>query len=163
MKNEIVTACYQLITAGINGTVQGIMVALLVAGGLRLMGRTNAATRHAVWFATLLLLALIIPANLLHEHLESAHSSTVVQEADSSAPDPISAEATHAAATPQDGGYSAEAPPQNLTYHPGHSGEELYAILGLVCRDDQNTGSEAPARLSVLEAVDAAVVNQAEA
>ena len=90
MKNEIVTACYQLVTAGINGTIQGIMVALLVAGGLRLMGRTNAATRHAVWFATLLLLALIIPANLLREYLESAHGSTVVQEAESSVPDSIS-------------------------------------------------------------------------
>ena len=65
MKNEILTPCYQLVAAAVNGTYQGILIAVLVAAGLRMFGRTNAATRYAVWFGTLLLLALIIPAHCL--------------------------------------------------------------------------------------------------
>jgi beta-lactamase regulating signal transducer with metallopeptidase domain len=65
MKSEILTTCYQLVAAGINGTYQGILIAILVGLGLRMFQRTNAATRYAVWFGTLLLLALIIPAQCL--------------------------------------------------------------------------------------------------
>jgi len=65
MKNEILTACYQLVAAAVNGTYQGILITVLVAASLRMLRRTNAATRSAVWFGTLLLLALIIPAHCL--------------------------------------------------------------------------------------------------
>src|SRR5215475_4345401 len=65
MKNEILTACYQLVAAAVNGTYQGILITVLVAASLRMLRRTNAATRYAVWFGTLLLLALIIPAHCL--------------------------------------------------------------------------------------------------
>jgi len=162
MKSEIVTACYQLITAGINGTLQGIAVTLVVAGGLRLLGRTNAATRHAVWFGTLLLVALLIPAHLLREHLDSTHGAAVVQEAESASADPISAGATHAVAIEheQNAGFSggAAVPPDRAGgFSP--SREEYYATLAAVSSDDQNTSREAPARLSVLTALDAAVVD----
>jgi beta-lactamase regulating signal transducer with metallopeptidase domain len=63
MKAEIHTLCAHVISATLNGAYQGILVALLVPGLLRLMGRSNAATRHAAWFASLLLVALIIPAH----------------------------------------------------------------------------------------------------
>jgi beta-lactamase regulating signal transducer with metallopeptidase domain len=68
MKNEILTACYQLVAAAVNGTYQGILITVLVAASLRMLRRTNAATRYAVWFGTLLLLALIIPAHCLRNH-----------------------------------------------------------------------------------------------
>lgn len=53
----------QLMTAAINGVYQGIIVVVLAALVLRMWTRTNAATRHAVWFSSLVLLVLIIPAH----------------------------------------------------------------------------------------------------
>ena len=46
MKIEILTICDRLVTAGLNGVYQGIIVTLLVALSLRLLRRTNAATRQ---------------------------------------------------------------------------------------------------------------------
>jgi len=71
MKIEILTAGNQLVSAALNGVCQGMIVAALVGIGLRLIGRTNAATRHAVWFATLLLLVFIIPAHCLRDQIIS--------------------------------------------------------------------------------------------
>src|SRR5258708_10888976 len=67
MKIEILTAGDQLVSAVINGVYQGMIVAALVGIGLRLIGKTNAATRHTVWFATLLLLVGIISAHCLRD------------------------------------------------------------------------------------------------
>src|SRR5260221_4685381 len=54
--------CDQLLGASINGVYQGAILAGLVVLGLRATGRTNAATRHAILFFTMLLLvALMIP------------------------------------------------------------------------------------------------------
>jgi len=65
MKNEILTVCDQIAAAAANGVYQGIIVAVLVALGLRWLGRTNAATRHAIWFCTLLLLVALVVAHCL--------------------------------------------------------------------------------------------------
>jgi beta-lactamase regulating signal transducer with metallopeptidase domain len=85
MKNEILTCCYQLVAAAVNGTYQGILITALVAASLRMLRRTNAATRSAVWFGTLLLLALIIPAHYLcsrwHPGINPATVETVVANA----------------------------------------------------------------------------------
>jgi len=61
MKNELLVAAAHVLTAALNGVFQGIILVLLVSLGLRLLTRTNAATRHAIWFLTLLLLVLLIP------------------------------------------------------------------------------------------------------
>src|SRR5258706_1284269 len=75
MKTEILTASDQFVTATLNGIYQGLILVLRVALGLRLMGRTtNAATRHAIWFATLILLVLIIPAHLLRGYVSVANN-----------------------------------------------------------------------------------------
>jgi beta-lactamase regulating signal transducer with metallopeptidase domain len=63
MKAEIQEVCTQLLAATANGVYQGIIVALLVGLFLRLLVRTNAATRYAIWFATLVILVLAIPAH----------------------------------------------------------------------------------------------------
>ena len=65
MKNEILNVCNQLVAAAANGVYQGIVIALLVAICLRWLVRTNAATRHAVWFCTLLLLVALVVAHCL--------------------------------------------------------------------------------------------------
>src|SRR5437899_8411496 len=58
-----------LVNATLNGIYQGIIVAALVAIALRLLSRTNAATRHAVWFFTLFLIVSIIPAHFFYSAL----------------------------------------------------------------------------------------------
>lgn len=63
MKTDILTVCDQAVAATANGVYQGIILTLLVGLALRLLGRTNAATRHSIWMATLLLLPAIIVAH----------------------------------------------------------------------------------------------------
>src|SRR5882672_8301220 len=65
MKTEILRVSDQLVAGGFNGFYQGIFLVVLVALGLRLLPRTNAATRHAVWFSTLLVLAGLMVAHCL--------------------------------------------------------------------------------------------------
>ena len=63
MKSELLNACEPFVSAVANGLYQGVIVTVLVGLSLRIFNRTNAATRHAVWFVTLLLLVSIIPAH----------------------------------------------------------------------------------------------------
>lgn len=46
--------CQRWLEAAFNGVLQGILLTVFVALGFRCFPRTNAATRHAVWFMTLL-------------------------------------------------------------------------------------------------------------
>ncbi len=90
MKNEILTACYQVVASAVNGTYQGILITVAVAAILRLLRRTNAATRYAVWFGTLLLLALLIPAHGLRSWRDDAARVAALEtpvSAPASAPD----------------------------------------------------------------------------
>src|SRR5258708_25692943 len=79
MKTELQTFCAQWGAAALNGMYQGIIVAILVGLVLRMLLRTNAATRHAVWFGSLVVLVLIIPAHYWldqrFEHQESPSES----------------------------------------------------------------------------------------
>lgn len=77
MKTEILTACEQLVSAAINGTAYGILLTVFVACGLRAMGGVNAATRHALWFFTLILLAALVPAQLWRGGLVSVQRAEV--------------------------------------------------------------------------------------
>src|SRR5690349_20155114 len=63
MKIEMLPLWNQLVAAAANSICQGIVVTVLVALSLHVLGRTNAATRHAVWFCTLLLLVAIVVAH----------------------------------------------------------------------------------------------------
>src|SRR5262245_7274158 len=64
---DFLNICDKVVGAALNGLWQGVVITLLVAIGLRLAGSINAATRHAVWLVTLVLAALLIPAQLLRE------------------------------------------------------------------------------------------------
>jgi beta-lactamase regulating signal transducer with metallopeptidase domain len=63
MKAEIHGLCAQIVSALLNGAYQGILVTALITVALRLLVRTNASTRHAIWFFSLLLIVLIFPAH----------------------------------------------------------------------------------------------------
>ncbi|HXP60830.1 MAG TPA: M56 family metallopeptidase [Dongiaceae bacterium] len=102
MKAEIFAAGDQLLTAALNGSCQGILLALLAGLGLRLLGPTNAATRHAAWFATLLLLALLIPAHYWRQRL-APNPPGPLNAPIASAPVPERAPSTITAASPEGG------------------------------------------------------------
>src|SRR4051794_31183801 len=70
MKPEILKACDQLVAGAASGLYQGIIITALVAVVLRALRRTNAATRHAVWFGTLLLVASLMTAHCLREGMQ---------------------------------------------------------------------------------------------
>src|SRR5437773_7198993 len=95
METEILTACDRLVTAAMNGGCQGIILAALVALGMRLAGRTNAATRHAIWFFTLILLSGLIPANCLRDFFFQSKEQSA---ATSSGPLALYADGTEGAA-----------------------------------------------------------------
>src|SRR6266851_5645421 len=60
MGTEILGVSDRLLAAVINGIYQGILITVLVALSFRVFSRTNAATRHAVWLCTLVLLVLLV-------------------------------------------------------------------------------------------------------
>src|SRR5262245_38095295 len=60
---EILNVCDRLLAAAVNGVYQGIIITVLAALSLRALSRTNAATRHAVWLCTMVLLVSLIVAH----------------------------------------------------------------------------------------------------
>jgi len=70
MNIEWLAGADHLVSAALNGVYQGLIITGLVAVSLR-RKRSNAATRHAAWFATLILVALLIPAHALHRKFSS--------------------------------------------------------------------------------------------
>jgi beta-lactamase regulating signal transducer with metallopeptidase domain len=172
MKSEILTACYQLVAAAVNGAYQGILITVLVAASLRMLRRTNAATRHAAWFGTLLVLALIIPAHYLQSRWDvGAHSAPVEMSASAPASQPDwDVMRTDAGSLPPDSGepdYSA-----TDTYDT-HFSENNSTLEADYARQQQSfdfaTGpgtnsesSEDPARAIVLALIEATASNQAD-
>jgi beta-lactamase regulating signal transducer with metallopeptidase domain len=67
MKTEILQASERLVAGALDGLYQGIIVTVLVALALRCLGRTNAATRHAIWFCALFLVVALMATHCLRE------------------------------------------------------------------------------------------------
>ena len=65
MGTEILDVSDLLFAAVLNGIYQGMVITALVALSFRVFRRTNAATRHAVWLCTLVLLVLLVVAHCL--------------------------------------------------------------------------------------------------
>src|SRR6266508_3620123 len=72
MGTEILEVSDRLLAAVMNGIYQGILVTVLVALGFRAFRRTNAATRHAVWLCTLVLLVFLVVAHCFFHSPPSA-------------------------------------------------------------------------------------------
>lgn len=66
MKYELFALSERLLSGALTGLYQGLALALLVGLILRLLRRTNAATRHGIWFATLLLVTTLMVGNCLN-------------------------------------------------------------------------------------------------
>ncbi len=77
MNPEIGRLCDWLLDALVNGTCQGVLVAALVWLGFKLIPNSNAATRHAICFGTLILVAILPPTHLL---LSASHWQDPVAE-----------------------------------------------------------------------------------
>ena len=60
--SDFLTACDQAVSAAVNSVGAGILLVLFVGCTIRALGRTNAATRHALWFGTMVLLFVMVPA-----------------------------------------------------------------------------------------------------
>ena len=108
MNAEVTQACERLLSATVNGVYQGIFVTLLTGFALRYLVRTNAATRHAVWFGALLFVTALIPAHLLLFCLPSAE---VVAAASKKAP-------AQAPISPSDSGNGAVSIVVNSAFSP---------------------------------------------
>jgi len=67
--------CQQILTSSINGLYEGVILTALLALGLRVLRKTNAATRHAVLLFTLLLLVCLMIVHLAQTPLLSHTSS----------------------------------------------------------------------------------------
>jgi beta-lactamase regulating signal transducer with metallopeptidase domain len=65
MKYELFALSERLLSGALTGLYQGLVLALIVGLTLRLLRRTNAATRHGIWFATLLLVTALMVGNCL--------------------------------------------------------------------------------------------------
>ncbi len=63
MGPEILGVSDRLLAAVMNGIYQGILITVLVRLSFRVFSRANAATRHAVWLCTLVLLVLLVVAH----------------------------------------------------------------------------------------------------
>jgi beta-lactamase regulating signal transducer with metallopeptidase domain len=91
MNNEFFRLGEGMLAAVLNGIYQGVLIALLVWLGLRLFRRTNAATRHAVWFCTLLMVVSLIVGHVirdLHAELASVGPDATTLNTDVSIPLP---------------------------------------------------------------------------
>jgi beta-lactamase regulating signal transducer with metallopeptidase domain len=75
---EIQQASDLLVNATLNGVYQGVILAALVGITLRMIPRTNAATRHAVWFFALLLIVAIIPAHLFYDLISRSRGASQI-------------------------------------------------------------------------------------
>src|SRR5712691_3590027 len=63
MGTEILSVSDRLLAGVLNGSYQGILITVLVALSFRVFRRINAATRHAVWLCTLVILVLLVVAH----------------------------------------------------------------------------------------------------
>lgn len=101
---DLLAVSDRLLAAVINGTYQGIVITVLVALSLRLLGRANAATRHAVWFCTLALLVVLVVAHcFVHSPPDALQSGGIARVAAPQEPERASPDLAGVLALPRGG------------------------------------------------------------
>jgi beta-lactamase regulating signal transducer with metallopeptidase domain len=168
MKNEILTICYQLVAATVNGTYQGILIAVLVAASLRMSRRTNAATRYAVWLGTLLLLALIIPAHFLRSRLDAGVTPATVETSVAAPVLPHDSDviSTEASSLPPDSDVESDSFAADARFPADNPGSDAECTGEPRCPDSASASgpssqsSEDPTRAIVPASLEAAPSNQ---
>src|SRR5437899_5301441 len=82
MGTELLGVSDRLLAAVMNGVYQGVLITVLVALSFRVFNRTNAATRHAVWLCTLVLLVLLVAAHcFFHSRPPALHPGKTARTA----------------------------------------------------------------------------------
>jgi beta-lactamase regulating signal transducer with metallopeptidase domain len=81
MNAELVSVCNEVLGALVIGGAQGLVIVACVWAALKALRNSNAATRHATWLATLLVVALLPAANYLAPRAEQ------IEETPASAPE----------------------------------------------------------------------------
>src|SRR5580698_452917 len=82
------------LSSALNGIWLGLLLAGLAAAMLRVMPRSNATTRHAVWFTTLLLILAMPPLFLLVPRPSAVASSVASAVSRVAAPVPLAVPVT---------------------------------------------------------------------
>lgn len=77
MNPELQWECNRVVSALLNGGYQGLMVVALVWLGMKAAARSNAATRHAVWMTTLLLVVALPIFHYAMEHGQGVHEASL--------------------------------------------------------------------------------------
>lgn len=102
MGPEILDVSDRLFAAVLNGVYQGMLITALVALSFRVFSRTNAATRHAVWLCTLVLLVLLVVAHCFFlTRPPSLQPGKIARTAATPEPDMSTPNETALAATPE--------------------------------------------------------------
>ena len=125
MKYELFALSERLLSGALTGWYQGLVLALIIGAALRLLRRTNAATRHGIWFATLLLVSALMIGNSLNAVFSAPTATPALPTQPKVAVDtalvPFDADASPAQAPdafswedsgPQERPVQADAPPQ---------------------------------------------------
>jgi beta-lactamase regulating signal transducer with metallopeptidase domain len=81
MNNEIAQFCDRILSALCNGLYQGLILAVVVYFLLKILPRTNAATRHAVLYSTLLLTAVLPLAHFAFPSLDTGYIASAPDQA----------------------------------------------------------------------------------
>ena len=71
MKLDVQSLCNEMISALVTGGAQGGLIVGIVWLALKFLPRTNAATRHGVWFVTLSVTALLPAVLFIAPFLEN--------------------------------------------------------------------------------------------
>src|SRR5437867_6251137 len=125
MGTEILAVSDRLLAAVMNGIYQGILITVLVALSLRVFRRINAATRHAVWLCSLVLLVLLVVAHCLFHSRppalqpEKSARTAATPEQEIGAPK-VTAVAATASGMPTEMGSSGPKWPGSLAAEQGH-------------------------------------------
>src|SRR5438046_6500814 len=76
MNAESAVVFDRILSALLNGTVQGALMVLILWLSLRVLSRTNAATRHALGLAVLILTALLPIAHFFGQQVAKEEDSS---------------------------------------------------------------------------------------
>jgi beta-lactamase regulating signal transducer with metallopeptidase domain len=129
MNPEFYTASERLLSATANGLYQGVLVAALAALVLRMIPRTNAATRHAIWGGALVFVTALIPAHLLFSHLQHSKLRQAQRASHSAAIEALASD-VEAAIVPAvgDGGTADQQPAESVTDTAGDAPSPAVAL-----------------------------------
>src|SRR5262245_62710504 len=86
MNTELLGLGERLLAGSLNGLLQGLVITLIVAVALRFLRRTNAATRHAIWLCTLVVVVVLLFAHCLGNLITERPTQTMPTALENTSP-----------------------------------------------------------------------------